>query len=174
MHRRAFLSGVVGTVAVAGCLQGSAGTDEQATETGPAATTPAPTAPTRSTTTEPATATAISEGNGTVEWTRTTNCEHTPSGMYDSVIRVQRTTTTIGDGHTPVVFSELPPGEKAIARSVIEEGGVAACEPSADFEALVERISDHQQRQESMTMYLKRGGTYYALYVEVLDQVLSY
>lgn len=174
MHRRAFLAGVVGTVATVGCLQAGAGTGEQATGTEPAATTPESTAPTRSATTEPATATAIPEGDGTAEWTRTTNCEHTPSDMADSVIRVQRTTTTIGDGHTPMVFSELPPGEKAIARRIIEEGGVATCEPSADFEGLVERISDHQQRQESMTMYLKRGETYYALYVEVLDQVLSY
>lgn len=173
MHRRTFLSVVVGTVAIAGCLQSDAGTDEQATEMRPTTAATDPTAPMDSTATEPA-ATATLEGDGSAEWTRTTNCENTPSDMFDSVIRVQRTTTTIGDGYAPIVFSELPPGEKAIARRVIERGGVAACEPSADFEALIERISNQQQQQESMTMYLKRGETYYALYVEVLDQGLSY
>jgi hypothetical protein len=174
MNRRVFLAGIVGAATIAGCLEGGASTDEPTTGAEPAATAPEPTAPAASATTEPATATATPGSDGSAGWTRTTNCEYTPSGMHDSVIRVQRTTTTIGDGYAPVMVSELPPGEKAIARTVIEEGGVATCDPSADFEALVERISDHQQKQESMTAYLKRDETYYALYVEVLDQVLSY
>lgn len=94
--------------------------------------------------------------------------------MYDSVIRVQRTTTTIGDEYAPIVFSELPPGERALARTIIENGGTGTCEPSTDFDSIVDRVSKHQRKQEKMTVYLKRGETYYALYVEVSDQVISY
>ena len=109
------------------------------------------------------------------DWKRSTDCEGEHDSMHDSVIRVEEVATTLGDDYAPIDFSTLSSGEKPILRTVTEEGGYGTCDPADAFHRFVDRVTDHTERQrEDRRVYLERGGTYYRLYVEVLDQVYAY
>ena len=145
MNRRAFLSTIVGaTTLLSGCVQSAVRGNSGRPNT-------------------------TSDSAAATDWTRSTDC----SGMHDSIIRVERTLPRIADEYNPIVFSRLPSGERALARSIIENGGIGTCEPSSSFDGLVRRVSGHQRKQERMTVFIKRERTYYALYVEVEDMVIS-
>lgn len=95
--------------------------------------------------------------------------------MYDSVIKVAQVSRSVGDGYSPIKFTDLSTKEREIFRTVTEEGGYGTCDPSEVFHQLVNRVQDHGQRQEeTMHVYLERNAAYYRLYVEVEDQVFAY
>ncbi|MFB6154962.1 MAG: hypothetical protein ABEJ22_03635 [Haloferacaceae archaeon] len=106
------------------------------------------------------------------DWERSTDCD----GMHDSTIRVERVRTDLGGEYAPIHFADLSPEERTILRTVTGEGGYGTCDTSEAFQQFVGRVSDHAERQEAdrMRIYLERGGTYYGLYVEDLDQVYAY
>ncbi|WP_227355087.1 hypothetical protein [Haladaptatus salinisoli] len=109
------------------------------------------------------------------DWERSTDCGETHDSMHDSVIRVERVRSEIGDGYAPIRFSTLSSAEKAILRTVVEEGGYGTCDPSDAFHRFVERVGNRAERQaEDRHAYLERDGTYYGLYVELSDQVFVY
>jgi len=113
------------------------------------------------------------------EWESSTACEKTPTGMYDSVIKVRQVVADVGAEYVPIRFSELTSTEKTILRPVTEEGGYATCETSDGFLRFIERVGTHREEQsetaaEDMHIYLEREGTYYRLYVEKLDEVYAY
>lgn len=109
------------------------------------------------------------------DWERSTNCEGDPDGMYDSVIKVKRVTSSLGDDYVPIHFSALSAEEQSILRTVTEEGGYGTCDTSNAFDRFVERVYDHVKRQDgNRHVYLERKNTYYGLYVETLDEVHSY
>jgi len=119
------------------------------------------------------------DGDALTEWEKSTDCERTPAGMYDSVIKVKQVLEELGDEYAPIRFSELTPGETAILRTVTEEGGYATCDTSDGFLRFIERAGTHREEQrdnaaEDMHIYLERDGTYYRLYVEKLDEVYAY
>lgn len=110
-----------------------------------------------------------------VDWERSTDCEGEYDGMHDSVIAVTRVATTLEEGYAPIRFSDLPSGERDVLRTVTEEGGYASCDPPDAFHRFVDRVVDHTERRtDSDGVYLEREGTYYGLYVEVLDQVYAH
>jgi hypothetical protein len=114
------------------------------------------------------------DGDSLTDWERSTDCEGKYDGMHDSVIKVQQVTTSLGNAYDPIHFSNLSTEEQSILRTVTEEGGYRTCDTSDAFQAFVERVSEHRQRQaETRRVYLKREEIYYGLYVEKLDQVYS-
>lgn len=118
-------------------------------------------------------------GDSLTDWERDTDCDRTPTGMYDSVIRVEQVVTDLGDGYAPIRFAELPADETAILRTVTEDGGYGTCDVSDGFVRFIERVGTRRDRQrdsvaEEMHVYLERDGTYYRLYVEKQDQVYAY
>jgi len=113
------------------------------------------------------------------DWESSTACDKTPTGMYDSVIKVKQVVTDLTEEYVPIRFSELTSPEKAILRPVTEEGGYVTCDPSDGFLRCIERVGTHRDKQsettaEDMHVYLEREGTYYRLYVEKLDEVYAY
>lgn len=112
------------------------------------------------------------DANSITDWKRSTNCD----SMHDSVIRVERVATSLGDEYAPIHFANLSPEEKRILRSVTEEGGYGTCDSSDAFQQFIGRVSDYRTRQDGddMRIYLERESTYYGLYVEDLDQVYAY
>lgn len=96
------------------------------------------------------------------DWERSTNCEGDPDGMYDSVIKVKRVTSSLGDDYVPIHFSALSADEQSILRTVTEEGGYGTCDTSNAFDRFVERVYDHVKRQDgNRHVYLERKNTYY-------------
>lgn len=106
------------------------------------------------------------------DWERSTDCD----GMHDSVVRVERVTTSLGDEYAPIHFENLSPGEKEILRTVTEDGGYGTCDTSDAFDRFVGRVAEHtdQQDGDGMRVYLERESTFYGLYVEDLDEVYAY
>jgi len=99
--------------------------------------------------------------------------------MYDSVIRVEQVVTELADGYVPIPFAELSPAEKAILRTVTEDGGYGTCDVSDGFVRFIKRVGTHRDQQrdsvdKEMHVYLERTETYYGLYVEKQDQVYAY
>lgn len=112
-------------------------------------------------------------------WEKSTDCERTPAGMYDSVIEVEEVVDDVGDEYAPIALSELTAEETAILRSVTEDGGYATCDTSDGFLRFIQRVGIHREEQTEtaaadMHIYLERDGTYYRLYVEKLDEVYAY
>ncbi|QLG63189.1 hypothetical protein [Halorarum salinum] len=163
MKRRSIISTMgAGLVSFAGCIAGGGQSD---------------TDPPKRTDTESPESTDGPADNTTslTDWERSTDCEGEYDGMYDSVIRVERVTTSLGDEYTPIHFTNLTSEEQTILRPVTEKGGFGTCDASDAFHRFVDRISDTSERQDGdMHVYLDREGTYYGLYVEVQDQVYAY
>ncbi len=115
-------------------------------------------------------------GHPLTNWERSTDCEGEHDGMYDSVVKVARVAEELPEIYDPIEFSKLPEAEKDILREVTSVGGYGTCNTSDAFDSFVDRVTDHREHQESdeMHVYLERDGTYYGLYVEVLDQVYAY
>lgn len=118
------------------------------------------------------------ESTGTpslTDWERSTDCEGEHDRLHDSVISVARVTTDLEDAYVPIQFDDLPPDEKAILRTVTEDGGYATCDPAEAFHRFLDRVLEHLDRQSDTTrIYLERAGTYYGLYVERSDEVFTY
>lgn len=107
------------------------------------------------------------------DWTSSVDCEGEPDAMHDSVIKVEEVTENLGPEYDPIQFSSLSAAEQSILKTVVEDGGYATCEPSDAFEQFVDRVQDRSHQSERMRVYLEREGTYYRLYVEVLDEVYA-
>ena len=173
MNRRTFLATITGSVAFAtGCVQDS---DSAASETTVGDTsstdTRRPVAERQTATSElPTQATDTRQTDTT--FTRGTQSAGCP-WRYTSEIRIEGTQSSIENTNSPIVFSELPPEEQALLRKVIQNGRVLKCEPSPTFERFVGRVSEKVVEGEPV-VFLKRGDTYYRLYVRTLDEVVTY
>lgn len=155
--RRQFLAALAGSTAtgLAGCVAGPAGEPPSATTT--------PSSPT----------------GGNTGWERSTDCEHTPTGMYDSVIRIEAVRETLPDGYAPIAYTALTAPERAIIDQVLEQGGYGTCNVSDAFNRFLERVGTAREQQtdaveEDLHIYLAYEGRYYRLYVEKTDQVYAY
>ena len=105
------------------------------------------------------------------DWERSTDCDD----MRDSVIQVKRIRSSLGDGYSPISYSDVSSEEKKILRKVTEEGGYGTCEPSEAFDRFVTRVSDHVDQQDGdLNVYIVYNGSYYGIYVEKLDEVYAY
>lgn len=118
-------------------------------------------------------------GESLTDWEASTDCDRTPTGMYDSIISVEQVLVELPDGYVPIRFGALSENEKDILRTVTEVGGYATCDASDAFVRFVGRVGTHREKQrdsvaEDMHVFLERAGSYYRLYVEKQDEVFAY
>lgn len=175
MNRRTFATALLGVCSVSGCLGSTMPGDssEATTDTTSGETSKTTSKKTVRKTKKPNEETS---GHPLTNWERSTDCEGEHDGMYDSVVKVARVAEELPKIYDPIEFSKLSSAEKDILRKVTDVGGYGTCDTSDAFDSFVDRVTDHRERQEAdeMHVYLERGGTYYGLYVEVLDQVFAY
>jgi hypothetical protein len=178
MNRRSLLAGLsAAVVGTAGCLgrSGFGGSTDPTTDTEATPTTSDTDPTTDQSETKQKKETDEENASALTDWERSTDCGKKHGSMHDSVVTVAAVRASVGDGYAPIRFSDLSTAEKDILRPVTEEGGYGTYEAGDAFGRFVQRMRDHQEKQdERRHVFLERDGTYYRLYVEVSDQVYVY
>jgi len=104
-------------------------------------------------------------------WEWSGECEQTPTGMHSSIIKVERTWSTLEQAD-PISFATLTTEEREILETVTETGGYGTCDASDAFLQFIERVRTKTGGDPDELVFLERDGVYYQLYVVKQDQVI--